>query len=105
MEGRMNNTSEKNSRVHMKESDPQQTESPEQVSRQGLIRNLDNYRLLINSIKDYGIFMLDTQGYVMSWNLGAECIKGYKAEEIIGSHFSIFYLKEDIQAGKPQMEL
>ena len=49
--------------------------------------------------------MLDPQGHISSWNIGAERIKGYKASEIIGQHFSRFYPPEDIQAGKPAREL
>ena len=60
---------------------------------------------MIASVKDYAIFMLDPGGRILSWNTGAEKIKGYKEEEIIGKHFSIFYPSEEIQAGKPQREL
>jgi PAS domain S-box-containing protein len=63
------------------------------------------YPLLIDSIQDYAIFLLDTGGHVMSWNKGAECIKGYSPEEIIGNHFSIFYSEDDKRAGKPQRDL
>jgi PAS domain S-box-containing protein len=62
-------------------------------------------RLLLESIKDYAIFMLDPEGYVASWNPGAERIKGYRAEEIVGQHFSTFYPDEDILAGKCELEL
>ena len=65
----------------------------------------DRFRLLVESVKDYAIFMLDTGGHVATWNLGAERIKGYKADEIIGKHFSIFYPPEDIAAGKIEREL
>ena len=65
----------------------------------------DRFRLLVESVKDYAIFILDTEGHVATWNLGAERIKGYKADEIIGKHFSIFYPPEDIAAGKTQREL
>ena len=51
----------------------------------------DPFRLLVEGVKDYGIFMLDPAGNVSSWNPGAEKIKGYKAEEVIGKHFSCFY--------------
>lgn len=63
------------------------------------------FRLLVASVKDYAIFMLDLDGKVMSWNAGAERIKGYSADEVIGSHFSRFYPTEDIIAGKPEWEL
>jgi PAS domain S-box-containing protein len=63
------------------------------------------YRLLVNEIQDYAIFMLDRSGIVMTWNNGAERLTGYKASEIIGSHFSCFFRPEDIQAGWPNREL
>src|ERR1700691_4089884 len=65
----------------------------------------DPFRLLVEAVKDYGIFMLDPAGNVSSWNTGAEKIKGYKAEEIIGLHLSCFYTEEDQAAGKPQRGL
>jgi PAS domain S-box-containing protein len=65
----------------------------------------DPFRLLVEAVKDYGVFMLDPAGIVSSWNPGAEKIKGYKAEEIIGQPVSCFYTAEDVAAGKPQREL
>ena len=65
----------------------------------------ERLRLMIESVQDYAIFMLDPEGRVKSWNLGAERIKGYKAKEIIGQHFSTFYSSEDVAAGKPAREL
>lgn len=64
-----------------------------------------NFRLLVEGITDYSIFMLDPTGIVTSWNSGAERIKGYTAHEIIGSHFSAFYTPEDRAAGLPQQAL
>jgi PAS domain S-box-containing protein len=61
------------------------------------------YRLLVESVRDYAIFALDTTGHVLSWNPGAERFKGYKAHEIIGKHFSLFYTEED--QWKPPREL
>jgi PAS domain S-box-containing protein len=63
------------------------------------------YHLLVSSVRDYAIFALDPTGHVVSWNAGAKRIKGYKAEDIIGRHFSTFYPQEDIAAGKPTWEL
>ena len=63
------------------------------------------YQLMVESVHDYAIFMLDPGGYVASWNRGAQKIKGYTADEIIGQHFSIFYRPEDIAIGHPQHEL
>ena len=60
------------------------------------------FRLLVASVKDYAIFMLDPSGRVATWNAGAERIKGYRPDEIIGKHFSIFYPPEDSRPGKPQ---
>ncbi|WP_299823045.1 PAS domain-containing sensor histidine kinase [uncultured Pontibacter sp.] len=62
-------------------------------------------RLLIDSVKDYAILMLNPDGIIMSWNTGAERIKGYTPNEIIGKHFSIFYNREAIESGFPQFEL
>jgi PAS domain S-box-containing protein len=63
------------------------------------------FRLSIEAIREYAIFMLDPRGCVASWNEGAERIKGIRAEEIIGKHFSVFYPEEDIRSGKPEDEL
>ena len=65
----------------------------------------ERFRLLVTTVKDYGIFMIDPRGYIRSWNDGAQRIKGYTAGEIIGRHFSTFYPAEDVAAGKPAMEL
>ena len=65
----------------------------------------DLYRRLVESVSDYAIFALDPEGYVSSWNPGAQRIKGYTADEIIGRHFSSFYPPDDIAAGKPAWEL
>jgi PAS domain S-box-containing protein len=65
----------------------------------------DPFRLLVQSIVDYAIFMLDLRGRVTSWNAGAERIKGYSASEIIGQHFSTFYTEEDRKAGIPKRAL
>src|SRR5580704_3197147 len=65
----------------------------------------EQLRLLLDSVKDYAIFMLDPSGQVTSWNQGAERIKGYRPDEIIGRHFSCFYPSEDVQSGKPEREL
>ncbi|MEO8910952.1 MAG: PAS domain-containing sensor histidine kinase [Gemmatimonadaceae bacterium] len=63
------------------------------------------YQLMVESVRDYAIFMLDPNGHIASWNRGAERIKGYKAGEIIGQHFSVFYPQRDIDSGKPPYEL
>lgn len=65
----------------------------------------ERLRLMIEGVQDYAIFMLDPNGIIVSWNAGAERIKGYTAAEIIGQHFSAFYSSEDLEAGKPAKEL
>ena len=70
-----------------------------------LKRSEDQFRLLVQSVTDYAIYMLDTQGRVSSWNSGAERIKGYAPAEIIGEHFSRFYTDEDRANGKPARAL
>jgi PAS domain S-box-containing protein len=62
----------------------------------------EKYRMLLDEIQDYAIFMLDPQGVVVSWNAGAERIKGYKADEIVGHNFSAFFPPEDIKQGMPE---
>ena len=63
------------------------------------------YGLLVEQAKDYALFLLDREGRIMSWNAGAQRLKGYTAEEIIGRHFSVFYLREAVESGWPQHEL
>jgi PAS domain S-box-containing protein len=63
------------------------------------------FRLLVSGVKDYAIFMLDREGHVVSWSPEAERINGYRADEIIGEHFSRFYPKADVENGKPSLEL
>ena len=63
------------------------------------------FRLLVEAVKDYAIFMLDPSGVISNWNVGAQRLKGYNAEEIIGKHFSCFYPEEDVRSGKPDWEL
>jgi PAS domain S-box-containing protein len=75
------------------------------VVAEALRESEERFRLLVEGVKDYAIIMLDPAGNVMSWNQGAERIKGYGSEEIIGRHFSRFYPEEDVQQGKPQREL
>nr|WP_233217410.1 PAS domain S-box protein [Trinickia dabaoshanensis] len=65
----------------------------------------DRYRVMVNAIKDYAIFLLDAKGRIATWNAGAERIKGYRAEEIIGRHFSVFYPEEVAARGYPAEEL
>jgi PAS domain S-box-containing protein len=65
----------------------------------------ERLRLLVENVRDYAIYMLDPQGNIVTWNAGAEHIKGYRAEEIIGKPFSTFFTSEDIQHGVPQSVL
>ena len=65
----------------------------------------ERFRLMVSGVKDYANVMLDPEGLIVSWNEGAERLKGYRAEEIIGQHFSRFYFAEDIRKGLPALEL
>ena len=64
-----------------------------------------DFQLLVSSVKDYAIFMLDVNGNVVTWNSGAEKIKGYREEEIIGKNMEVFYTREDIEKGEPKSNL
>jgi PAS domain S-box-containing protein len=70
-----------------------------------LKKSQEAFRLLVQGVSDYAIYMLDTTGVVTNWNLGAQRIKGYLPEEIIGHHFSTFYTEEDRQTGEPRKAL
>lgn len=74
-------------------------------AEQALRASEQRFRLLIQGVRDYAIFMLDRDGYVSSWNDGAQRIKGYTATEIVGKHLSVFYPEADVRAGKPQLNL
>lgn len=69
------------------------------------LNELEKYKLLVDSVEDYAIFLMDPEGYIQTWNKGAEKNKGYKSDEIIGRHFSNFYLERDKLAKKPEREL
>jgi PAS domain S-box-containing protein len=79
--------------------------APTAEYRQSLEESEDRYRLLVEGISDYAIFMLDPSGRVLTWNTGAQRIKGYQEAEIIGQHFSRFYPPEALQRGLPDHEL
>ena len=70
-----------------------------------LRKSQEQFRLLVQGVTDYAIFLLSPEGKVASWNLGAERIKGYKPDDIIGQHFSVFYTDEDRDAGLPALAL
>jgi PAS domain S-box-containing protein len=71
------------------------------VSDRALQASEQHFHMLVQGVRDYAIYMLDPQGHISSWNSGAESIKGYREEEIIGQHFSRFYTPEDQQSGLP----
>jgi len=77
----------------------------EHLKHQAALDTDDTYRILVETVKDYAIFMLDVKGNVRTWNAGATLLKGYTPDEIIGRHFSTFYSAADIAARKPQIEL
>jgi PAS domain S-box-containing protein len=75
------------------------------AAEEALKQSQEQFKLLVQGVSDYAIYMLDTEGLVTNWNLGAHRIKGYLSGEIIGSHFSQFYTVEDREAGEPQKAL
>ncbi|HUR78979.1 MAG TPA: PAS domain S-box protein [Acidimicrobiales bacterium] len=77
----------------------------QRAAEEELRRSEEQFRLLVEGVGDYAIFMLDAKGYIISWNLGAERAKGYVAEEVLGRHFSIFYPPAEIARRHPQYEL
>ena len=79
--------------------------SERRLHEEALRQSEERFRLLIEGVVDYAVFMLDPAGVVSSWNRGAEKIKGYSRDEIVGKHFSNFYPPEDVRAGKPWAEL
>jgi len=98
-------TSLENDRQRLRSIAELQQKAEALESRVALHESEERLRHLVEAVRDYAIFMLDTEGRVITWNLGAERIKGYAASEIIGQHFSRFYPEEDLRAGKPQNEL
>jgi len=74
-------------------------------AQEALHESQTSFRMMVNSVKDYALFMLDAQGHVSSWNEGAARIKGYQAEEIIGQHIRRLYMPEDAKAGRPEHNL
>ena len=75
------------------------------LAEEALRKSEEQFRLLVQGVTDYAIYMLAPDGQVSSWNAGAERIKGYRPEEIIGQHFSRFYTEEDRQTGAPRTAL
>jgi PAS domain S-box-containing protein len=71
-------------------------------TREILPESEERFRLLVEGVKDYAIFMLDVEGRVSTWNSGARRIKGYESSEIVGEHFSVFYTREDVARGHPE---
>jgi PAS domain S-box-containing protein len=80
-----------------------QDQRSEQLS--AALTDQERFRLLVNAVTDYAIYMLDASGHIASWNAGAERFKGYTAPEVIGRHFSLFYTEEDIARGIPATAL
>jgi len=77
----------------------------ERKAQEALRRSEEQFRLLVQSVTDYAIYMLDVNGNITSWNLGAQRIKGYLPDEIIGQHFSRFYTAQDREQGEPERAL
>ena len=76
-----------------------------QMNQEDLRRSEERFRLLVEGVEDYAIFMLDSEGRIVSWNAGARRVMGYDAQEVGGEHFSCFFLLEDVRSGRPDEEL
>ncbi|MFC4277310.1 hybrid sensor histidine kinase/response regulator [Achromobacter aloeverae] len=79
--------------------------SDKKAARDALYASEQRFRLLVQGVRDYAIYMLDPDGYITNWNSGAQAIKGYTEEEVIGRHFSMFYTEEDRARGEPSEAL
>src|SRR5216117_4275673 len=77
----------------------------ENRSSSALHQTAEQFHILVDSVEEYAIYLLDATGNVVTWNTGAEKIKGYTAEEIVGKNFACFYTADDVAAGKPQRNL
>jgi PAS domain S-box-containing protein len=79
--------------------------SKREVAETSLSAAKEIFQLLVEAVDDYAIFALDKDGYILTWNMGGQRLKGYSAQEVIGTHFSRFYLPDDIERRHPQYEL
>ncbi|HXH38584.1 MAG TPA: ATP-binding protein [Thermoanaerobaculia bacterium] len=91
-------------RLGKKPSEPR-PENARRAAEEQLRQNAEIFQLLVSAVRDYAIFMLDVDGNIATWNIGAQRIKQYTSAEIIGRHFSTFYSEEDKRNGKPEREL
>src|SRR5688572_5844149 len=82
-----------------------QMEARRRLTEEALRESEERYRILIEGVQDHAIFMVDTRGQVVSWNAGAQRIKGYSADQIIGRSFSLFFSAEDVERGRPEQVL
>ena len=80
-------------------------EATNRFHEENVLQSEERMRLLIEGVRDYAIYMLDTHGIILSWNSGAQLIKGYEADEVLGKHYSMFFRGEDVAAGLPAKEL
>jgi PAS domain S-box-containing protein len=85
--------------------EPKSTPIPIRTATPGIDESSEIFRILVDSVRDYAIFVLDPEGRVLTWNQGAQALKGYSKEEIIGKHFSIFYPPEAVASRWPEREL
>src|SRR5215813_5822550 len=76
-----------------------------QQQQRDLFESERSFRLLVEGVADYALFMLDPAGIITSWNIGGQRIKGYSADEIVGQHFSLFYTETDRANGRPSRAL
>src|SRR5215211_5444634 len=92
-------------RVEERTSQLEATIAELESNQQELRQSEERFRLLVEDVRDYAIFMLSPDGHIVSWNEGAERVQGYEVSEILGEHFSVFYTEEDVDRGLPGEEL
>lgn len=97
----------RNDRLHCTQLEFQDVteEHRKRLEHEERLYSAETFRILVETVKDYAIFMLDPNGNIATWNAGAQAFKGYTKAEIIGRHFSAFYGEEDLASGKPEREL
>ena len=84
---------------------PFESVSERKNTQQALLESEESLRFLIENVREYAVFQLDPRGHIVSWNAGAQRLKGYRAEEVLGKYISLFYDPDEARSGKPEYNL
>src|SRR5258706_16325509 len=101
----MNRSGHRTQKNHGRTARRRRSTDIESGTEQPLLAGEDPLRYLLEGVNDFALVLLNSAGHVSSWNPGAERTKGYRADQIIGRHFSVFYPPEEVEAGKPLRDL